>query len=129
MVGMKHLFNARMRFLTVFLMAGLAPVLAQGPKWTVSYKLPAKIKTDVAVPIVVTVVDEKKKPVAGATVETVLTMTEMDHGEFKAGSKETGPGVYQSMNKFLMSGGWQIEVRVAKGASKVSKKFKYELKD
>jgi nitrogen fixation protein FixH len=74
-------------------------------------------------------VDAKGQPVAGAEVETILTMVEMDHGEFKEAAKQVKPGVYESKQKFIMVGAWQIEVKAKKGANSASQKFRYEVKE
>ena len=69
------------------------------------------------------------KPIAGAEVETILTMVEMDHGEFKESAKQVKPGIYEAKQKFIMVGAWQIEVKAKKGANSASQKFRYEVKE
>jgi len=112
-------------------------LLAQAPKetkapkanWKIQYELPTKVLANYDTPLTVKVSDAKGKPVDGAEVETVLTMVDMDHGEFKEAAKAEKPGIYKANQKFIMVGDWQIEVRVKKGAQTASQKFRYEVKE
>jgi nitrogen fixation protein FixH len=79
--------------------------------------------------LTVKVSDAKGKPVDGAKVETVISMVEMDHGEFRAAAAAVKAGEYQAQQKFFMVGTWQIEVRVKKGEQTASQKFRYEVKE
>lgn len=76
----------------------------------------ADLKPDVDVPLQITVKDAKGAPVAGAEVEVIATMVDMDHGEFKAEAKQTKPGVYSASEKFMMGGNWNLAVKVKKGS-------------
>ncbi len=95
----------------------------------IQYELPAKVQANYETPLTVKVSDAKGKPVTGAEVETILTMVDMDHGEFKEAAKAVKPGVYKATQKFIMTGDWQIEVRVKRGAQTASQKFRYEVKE
>lgn len=97
--------------------------------WQISYRVPKAAKANFETPLDVEVKDAKGKPVAGAAVECVLTMVEMDHGEHKHAAKETKPGIYQARVNFFMVGAWQIEVRAKKGTDSAVKKFRYEIAD
>lgn len=96
--------------------------------WKIDYKSAKNATSNVETPVTITIVDEKNKPVSGAEVEAVLTMVEMDHGEFKHAAKQVKPGVYQASVKYVMGGSWQMEVRAKKGSDSASKKFKFEVK-
>jgi nitrogen fixation protein FixH len=97
--------------------------------WKIQYELPKQVKANYDTPLTVKIVDAKGQPVACAEVETILTMVEMDHGEFKEAAKQVKPGVYESKQKFIMVGAWQIEVKAKKGANSASQKFRYEVKE
>jgi nitrogen fixation protein FixH len=109
---------------------GAITLMAQSkPNWKIAYEVPKTAKANYDTPLTVKITDAKGKPVGGATVETVLTMVEMDHGEFKEPAKEVKPGVYEAKQKFIMVGAWQIEVRAKKGAESASQKFRFDLKE
>jgi nitrogen fixation protein FixH len=97
--------------------------------WKIQYELPKQVKANYDTPLTVKITGADGKPVAGAEVETILTMVDMDHGEFKEAAKQVKPGVYESKQKFIMVGAWQIEVKAKKGASSASQKFRYEVKE
>lgn len=109
--------------------AALTAFAAFGADWKITYSVAKNAKPDAEVPITIMVKDAKGAPVEGADVMAVLTMVDMDHGEFKFNAKQSKPGVYETKGKFLMSGAWQIEVRAKMGAESASQKFRYELKD
>lgn len=102
---------------------------ASKASWKIQYELPAKVQANFVTPLTVKVSDSKGKPVEGAEVVTILTMVDMDHGEFKEPAKAEKPGVYKANQKFVMVGDWQIEVQVKKGAQTSSQKFRYEVKE
>jgi nitrogen fixation protein FixH len=97
--------------------------------WKIQYELPKQVKANYETPLTVKITSADGKPVAGADVETILTMVEMDHGEFKEAAKQVKPGVYETKHKFIMVGAWQIEVKAKKGAASASQKFRYEVKE
>lgn len=97
--------------------------------WKIEYKLPAKVAANYDTPLTVMIQDAKGKPVAGAEVETILTMVEMDHGEFKKPAAATKPGEYEAKQNFIMVGKWNIEVKAKKGKETASQKFVFEVKE
>jgi nitrogen fixation protein FixH len=102
----------------VFVSAALAAlVMAQGggADWKISLEPKGTLKAQTPVPVQVTIKDAKGAPVSGATVEMVLTMVEMDHGETKVPAKQVKAGVYEGKPNFMMDGKWNIEVRAKKG--------------
>ncbi len=99
------------------------------PTWKIQYELPKQVKANYDTPLTVKITDADGKPIAGAEVETILTMVEMDHGEFKESAKQVNPGIYEAKQKFIMAGAWQIEVKAKKGAHIASQKFRYEVKE
>lgn len=116
-----------MRSALVLLIASAS--LAFAADWKVEYSVPKDAKANFDTPLTITVKDAKGAPVVGADVEAVLTMVEMDHGEFKSPAKQVKPGVYQAKTNFIMVGLWQIEVRAKKGGESVSKKFRHDVKE
>ena len=62
-------------------------------------------------------------------VVVVLTMVEMDHGEFKSPAKSVRAGVYQAKPMFFMVGKWNMEVRAKKGTDTFTQKFPYDVKE
>ena len=97
--------------------------------WKIQYELPKQVKANYDTPLTVKITGADGKPIAGAEVETILTMVEMDHGEFKESAKQVKPGIYEAKQKFIMVGAWQIEVRAKKGANSASQKFRFEVKE
>lgn len=97
--------------------------------WKIQYELPKPVKANYETPLIVKITGADGKPVSGAEVETILTMVEMDHGEFPQTAKQVKPGVYEATQKFIMVGDWQIEVKAKKGAKSTSQKFRYEVKE
>jgi nitrogen fixation protein FixH len=119
-----------MRRNLVLLAALAALALAQsGTGWKIAFQPPAKAKANYDTPLQVKITDAKGAPLEGAEVETILTMVDMDHGEFKHAARAIKPGVYEATAKFIMVGSWQIEVRAKKGGQTASQKFRYELKE
>ncbi len=111
---------------------GLTTLLAlaqQKTDWKIQYELPKTVKANYDTPLTIKITGANGKPVAGAEVETILTMVEMDHGEFKESAKQVKPGIYEAKQKFIMVGAWQIEVKAKKGAANASEKFRYEVKE
>lgn len=98
-----------------------------GADWKIDYKVAKDAKANFETPLTITIQDAKGSPVSGAEVEAVLTMVDMDHGEFKHKANQTKAGTYQAAVKFVMVGAWQIEVRAKKGSETAAKKFRYEI--
>src|SRR5204863_9142244 len=118
-----------MRNLLLLLTLSFALIGQKKADWTIKYELPNPVKANYDTTLTVKITDSKGKPVEGAQVETVLTMIEMDHGEFKEVASQVKPGVYEAKQKFIMVGAFQIEVRAKKGDASTSQKFKYEVKE
>lgn len=97
------------------MIAALAVVSTFGADWKIALEPKADLKAGPPVPFEVTVKDAKGAPVAGAEVELVLTMVDMDHGETKVPARPLKAGVYEAKPKFMMDGKWNIEVRAKKG--------------
>ncbi len=104
----------------------LTASIAFAADWKITYSAKGA-KANFDAPLTIMVKDAKGAPVSGAEVEAVLTMVEMDHGEFKYAAKQTKPGTYQAMAKFIMVGKWQLEVRAKKGADSATQKFQFEI--
>lgn len=102
---------------------------AAKPDWKVSIAPAAAVKVNYASAFNVTVKDAKGAPVEGAAVQVVITMVEMDHGEFKNPAKAVKAGVYQAKPTFFMAGKWNLEVRITKGADSFTQKFPYDVKE
>lgn len=118
-------YNRNMRILALFILLSISAVAAD---WKIDYKVAKNAVANEETPITITVRDEKNKPLSGADVEAVLTMVEMDHGEFKYAAKQTKAGTYQATVKYVMGGAWQLEVRARKGSDSVTKKFQFNIK-
>lgn len=86
-----------------------------------------KIKANFPAQVNVKILDAKKTPVEGAAVEVVLTMEEMDHGEFKTAAKMSKPGVYEAKTTFFMVGKWRVTVHSEKGGQSRTDVFPYEV--
>jgi nitrogen fixation protein FixH len=117
------------KYLLAAAIAALALFAQSKANWKIQYELPSKVLANYDTPLTVKLSDAKGKPVEGAEVETILTMLDMDHGEFKQVAKPEKPGIYKAQQKFVMVGAWQIEVRVKKGGQSASQKFRYEVKE
>lgn len=104
-------------------------VCAADAKWRMSVKPLGKLSAASEVPLQVHVTDAKGAPVESAQVELVLTMVDMDHGEFKHPAKQSKPGVYDTKARFIMSGAWSIEIRAKKGPDTATQKVRFEVKD
>ncbi|MSV30849.1 MAG: hypothetical protein EXQ52_19195 [Bryobacterales bacterium] len=105
------------------------PSLAAKPDWKVSIAAVGAVKVNFSSAFNVTIKDAKGAPVEGAAVEVVLTMVEMDHGEFKSKANALKPGVYQAKPMFFMVGKWNMEVRARKGPDTLVQKFPYDVKE
>lgn len=105
------------------------PAMAADAPWKVSMEPVGKVKSGTPAPISVQIKDEKNKPVSGADVEIVLTMVEMDHGEFKTPAKMTKPGIYEGSPNFMMSGKWNVTIKAKKGDEAKTQVFPYEVKE
>ena len=102
---------------------------ADSSGWKVSLEPAGKIKANMPADVHVKLTDAKGKPVAGAEVELVLTMVEMDHGEFKTPAQAAKSGGYNARPTFFMVGKWMAEVRAKKGSKSVREKFLFDVKE
>jgi nitrogen fixation protein FixH len=102
-------------------------LLGQDAGWKMALEPKGELSAAKPVPVHVTIKDAKGAAVAGAQVELVLTMVDMDHGETKVAAKQVKPGVYESKPKFMMDGKWNIEVRAKKGAASSTMKQEVEV--
>lgn len=118
-----------MRLFCIILALACALSAETKSAFQISIEPTAPLKADVDVPFQITVKDAKGAPVAGAEVHVVATMVDMDHGEFKSDARQTGPGVYETKQNFLMGGAWNLSVRAAKGKSAATFNRKIEVKD
>jgi nitrogen fixation protein FixH len=99
------------------------------PDWKITAEPPAKLRANFDMTMKIKVEDGKGKPVSGATVEMVLTMVDMDHGEHKTPAKMIAPGIYEGKANFFMVGGWNLEVRVKKGKLEKAQKIRIDVKE
>ena len=102
---------------------------AESPGWKVSLEPAAKIKANFPAQVHVKLMDSKGNPVEGADVQLVLTMVDMDHGEFKTSATPAKAGGYDAKPTFFMVGKWMVEVRAKKGSQSVSEKIPFDVKE
>ena len=118
-----------MNFMLALLMSGGVLCAEAAPDWKITAEPPAKLRANFDMAMKIKVADGKGKPVSGATVEMVLTMVDMDHGEHKTPAKMTAPGIYEGKANFFMVGGWNLEVRVKKGNQSKTEKIRIDVKE
>ena len=102
--------------------------VAAPPDWKIAVEPAAQIKANYPTEMRVRINDAKGQPVTGASVEYVVNMTDMDHGEHKAAARMTAPGVYEGKVNFFMVGPWALDVRVRRGTDAMSKKTLFDIK-
>ena len=102
---------------------------AEAPGWKVALEPVGNVKCNYPADFHVKLQDSKGAPVEGADVQLVLTMVEMNHGEFKTGATAVKPGVYDAKPTFYMVGKWTVEVRAKKGDQSLSEKIPFEVND
>ena len=100
---------------------------AAAPNWKIAVEQAPKIRANYPTDLRVRITDSKGKPVTGATVELVITMIDMDHGEHKTPATMTAPGVYDGRTTFFMVGAWWLEVRAKRGSEVLSHKVKFDI--
>jgi hypothetical protein len=106
------------------------PLGAQtSPDWKISAEPQKKIVANYDTPMKISVTDANGKPVSDATVELVVTMIDMDHGEHKWPARMIAPGVYEGKANFFMVGPWNLDVRVKKGSQSKSQKTRIDVKE
>lgn len=113
----------------MMMIPGTSAVAAEPAQWKIAMVPVGNVKANFPSNVSVSIQDEKNKPVTDAEVEIVLTMVEMDHGEFKTPAKMTKPGVYEGAPNFFMVGKWNVTVRAKKGDKSATKVFSYEVKE
>ena len=113
----------------LMILPGTSAIAADSAPWKIAMEPAGKVKANFPSNVSVRIQDEKNKPVTDAEVEIVLTMVEMDHGEFKTPAKMTKPGVYEGAPNFFMVGKWNVTVRAKKGDQSATKVFPYEVKE
>jgi nitrogen fixation protein FixH len=111
----------------VLILLAASCVSALAAEWKIVYSAGKGLRANYDTPVYIAIADANKKPVNGADVEVVLTMVDMDHGEFKHLAKQIKPGFYQANVKFIMVGAWQVEVKAKKGDDTQSEKFRQEI--
>ena len=99
------------------------------PDWKISAEPTKKLVGGYETPMRINITDAKGKPVEGAGVELVVTMIDMDHGEYKSAASMVAPGVYEGKVNFFMIGAWNLDVRVKKAAQSMSKKIRFDVKE
>jgi len=99
------------------------------PDWKITAEATKKPMVGYETTMRVNVSDAKGKPVEGATVELVVTMIDMDHGEFKSATTMTAPGVYEGKVNLFMVGAWNLDVRVSRANQSMSKKIRFDVKE
>lgn len=119
----------RTRLILSILLAMASFLQAADPAWKVKLEAAGKVRANYPSPFTVQISDEQGKPVAGADVQVILTMVDMDHGEFKTPAKAAKPGIYEASPTFFMVGKWNVEVRAKKGDKTFTEKTPYEVKE
>jgi hypothetical protein len=97
--------------------------------WKIATEPQKKIMANFDTPMKIVVKDRKGKPVSGATVELVVKMVDMDHGEHKWPAKMVAPGLYEGKANFFMVGTWTLETRVTKGRLSKVQTTRVEVKE
>jgi hypothetical protein len=117
-------YNQSVMYRILFAVLATFAILAAqtNSAFKISLEPQGELKAQKPVPIHVMVKDANGAAVAGADVELVLTMVEMDHGESKFPARQIKAGVYEAKPKFMMDGKWNIETRVKKGSTTASAK-------
>jgi nitrogen fixation protein FixH len=110
-----------------FLVAVAGAAAAASPDWKIAVEQAPKIRSNYPTDVRVRITDSKGKPVTGATVELVITMIDMDHGEHKSKATMSAPGVYDGKTTFFMVGAWWLEVRAKRGNEAMSHKVKFDI--
>lgn len=120
-----------MKFIALALLLGAATgVAAQtAPDWKITAEPQKKLMANFDTPMKIGVNDAKGKPVTDATVELVVNMIDMDHGEHKSSTTMRAPGVYEGKVNFFMVGAWILEVRVTRSGQSTVQKIRFDLKE
>jgi nitrogen fixation protein FixH len=118
-----------MKTIVAVLLMAIASFAADKPDWKISMEPVGKVRCNYPAQINVRLEDAKGTPVDSAAVEVVLTMVDMDHGEFKTPAKMIEPGLYEAKPTFYMVGKWYVAVSAKKGEQAKTEKFTYDVKE
>ena len=113
----------------MFLFAAISASAQTLPDWKITAEPQKNIVANYDIPMKISVTDANGKPVSDATVELVVTMIDMDHGEHKWPAKMIAPGVYEGKANFFMVGPWNLDVRVKKGSQSKAQKTRIDVKE
>ena len=119
-----------MEFLVALLLLAAIGAWAQTvPDWKITAEPPAKLRANYDTTLKIMVSEGKGKPVTGASVELLVTMIDMDHGEHKSPTTMVAPGVYEGKTNFFMVGAWNLEVRATRGSQSKAQKIRIDVKE
>ena len=104
------------------------PVVSATPDWKVVVQPAPNIIGNIPTDMRVRITDAKGQPVTGASVEYVLNMIDMDHGEHKSAAKMVEPGLYEGKVNFFMIGPWSLEVRAKRGSDAIAQKMRFDIR-
>ena len=113
----------------LLLVAAVSAYAETVPDWKITAEPAKKIMANFDTAMRISVNDGKGKPVTGATMELVVTMLDMDHGEHKSPTTMIAPGIYEGKVNFFMGGSWNLEVRVNKGSQSKAQKIRFDVKE
>jgi hypothetical protein len=113
----------------VLLSAAISASAQTTPDWKISAEPQKKIMANYDTPMRVSVTDSNGNPVSDPTVELIVTMIDMDHGEHRWPARMIAQGVYEGKANFLMVGPFGLEVRVKKGSQSKSHKTRIDVKE
>jgi hypothetical protein len=113
----------------VLLSAAISASAQTSPDWKITAEPQKKIMANYDTPMKISVKDGNGRPVSDATVELVVTMIDMDHGEHKSPARMTAPGVYEGKANFFMVGQWNLDVRVKKGSQSKAKDTRIDVRE
>ena len=77
----------------------------------------------------VQLLDASGGPVAGAKINGVLTMKDMDHGNQEFEFTEKGQGVYEGISKVEMSGTWNLKLSAEHGGDRMQQDISIQVGD
>jgi hypothetical protein len=113
----------------LLLSAAISASAQTSPDWKITAEPQNKIMANYDTPMKISVNDANGRPVSDATVELVVTMIDMDHGEHKWPARMIAPGVYEGKANFFMVGPWNLDVRVKKGSQSKAQKTRIDVKE
>lgn len=118
-----------MKFVAVLvaLVAAASAIAQPVADWKISAKPVQKIMANYPAAMSVSVIDAKGRPLSGASVELVVNMIDMDHGEHKSPARMIASGIYEGTVNFFMVGPWNLEVRVTDGRQSKAQKIRFDV--